>query len=227
MVINVTNNSGIFTVTATVTQEQDGVSQEVSVLSGEGTASDPYTITVENDRATRWIRFKKVDIADTSKPLGGAVFDFNNGTETVSITSYDPETTIESVDVSGLMHNEDGTYTFELPMSETAAYTLTEMAPPAGYNMLTAVVNVLVTETEATAQLGDDQNTIVHSTGTGTEDDPYVLLIKNSTGYKLPSTGGSGTILFTLGGMAFLTLAALMGYCESKRKRQERRGNAS
>ena len=61
--------------------------------------------------------------------------------------------------------------------------------------MLTGDVKVFVTEKNVTARLGTITQFTV--TGQGTEDDPYVVMITNSSGYELPQTGGRGTALFT------------------------------
>jgi LPXTG-motif cell wall-anchored protein len=197
--------------TTSISAAQGGV----NVLSG---SASPYTITVQDERATRWVRFKKVN-SDSTRPLGGAQFDFNNGTAVpVSLISYDPETIVGDLDVSGLMHN-DGTYTFELVMSDEP-YTLTETDPPDGYDMLTDVVYVYVTPIGASAQLGDT-TTMYDVEGSGTEEDPYVISIWNSAGVELPHTGGSGTFIYTLSGITLLMASALM-YIFRMRRRERR-----
>ncbi len=96
------------------------------------------------------------------------------------------------------MATEAGRDIFELTVveGEDTPYILTETDAPAGYNMLTGVVKVFVTEKGVTARLGDT-TTQFKVTGEGTEEDPYVVTITNSSGYELPQTGGRGTTLLT------------------------------
>lgn len=49
------------------------------------------------------------------------------------------------------------------------------------------------------------------------DDDAYVLTIKNNKLYSLPSSGGPGIYGFTISGVAFIT-AALLLFINNKRK---------
>jgi LPXTG-motif cell wall-anchored protein len=79
------------------------------------------------------------------------------------------------------------------------AYTLTETEAPAGYNLLSAPVNVVVhraTENviDGNYYLSDDDNQNVNEIG-----------VINKTGSLLPSTGGMGTTLFyIIGGVLII-----------------------
>ena len=208
VIITITLSGDSFTVQAT----QDGE----SVLSGP--VDNVYTITVENERTTKFVRFKKTNEGGT--PLGGAEFDFDNGTETIALTSYDADEEIEvdgaKVPVGGLMHDEDGVYTFEVRMSDNA-YTLTETRPPEGYQKIGPVKIYVQTD-----QITTDPTTGVVVSGTGTAEDPYVIAIANNSGTTLPKTGGPGTTLFTITGSA-MCLAAVVMYGFTSRRGRERR----
>ncbi len=49
----------------------------------------------------------------------------------------------------------------------------------------------------------------------------YTITVPNSTGYELPATGGSGTNLYTAGGILLLSISLVFGY--RKKRRSERR----
>lgn len=109
-------------------------------------------------------------------------------------------------------------------------YTLTEVKAPDGYqlpeNSFTFTVSggriaatsgnkviatkepVKTAETEGSEAIED-------------EDSIIVLIILNNRGYMLPNTGGSGTDLFTIGGVVLMTAAVGIGY--RLRRRRERR----
>ena len=108
---------------------------------------------------------------------------------------------------------------FELAIRDNA-YAMTELLAPDGYNPLADVVNVSVSTTGVSAQLGNTMTTY-DSTGKGTEDDPYVVVITNSTGAVLPYTGGPGTFIYTLSGIILLMASALM-YIFRMRRRERR-----
>ena len=50
-----------------------------------------------------------------------------------------------------------------------------------------------------------------------------VIHVKNQAGYVLPETGGPGTTLFTLCGLALMTVAGTLMYRYYVRRRRERR----
>ena len=81
-------------------------------------------------------------------------------------------------------------------------YYLTETAAPAGYNMLTAPVEVIVGESaEAEIKIGTDTYKLYNEE----------LDIANNSGVELPSTGGAGTVmLISFGTMVAVAFAILM-----------------
>ena len=53
------------------------------------------------------------------------------------------------------------------------------------------------------------------------ETGAYILLVTNSAGEELPMTGGSGTLPYTLGGIALIMASALMyGFRVRRRERR-------
>ena len=114
----------------------------------------------------------------------------------------------------------DGTSEFTMPVSDTP-YELTETTAPDGYNKLTGKVRVTVGKTSVTAGRSDD-NTVTYVVDLPTENEPYYTVhITNNSGVELPNTGGSGTLPYTLGGIALIMAAALMyGFIMRRRGRR-------
>lgn len=108
-----------------------------------------------------------------------------------------------------------------LPVSDKD-YTLTETRAPDGYNTL-APVTIHVSSDEVTDVIYFDGVQWLHSTESGQgdggktvhdavqkNDRNITLLIPNSPGAKLPSTGGRGTTLYTAVGALLTLLAAAL-----------------
>jgi fimbrial isopeptide formation D2 family protein/LPXTG-motif cell wall-anchored protein len=91
--------------------------------------------------------------------------------------------------------------------SVARVYYIVETEAPAGYNLLTAPV---------TASFG-----AAYYDGV---DDHYILelpAIRNSEGFTLPSTGGTGTIVFTVAGIVLLGLAVMLAIKPRSRRSQK------
>ena len=95
----------------------------------------------------------------------------------------------DSADVFTTANGENDTVKGQASIVGLAAgtYYLEETEAPAGYNLLTAPQEVVITDTDATAQIG------------------------NNTGTVLPSTGGIGTTMFyVIGGIMVLAAVVLL-----------------
>ena len=87
-------------------------------------------------------------------------------------------------------------------------YYLVETEAPAGYNKLTAPIKVTITKT------GDTEWTISKD---GTEETDEIIDVENSTGSMLPSTGGMGTIAFTVVA-ALLVLGVAVSFIRDRKR---------
>lgn len=87
-------------------------------------------------------------------------------------------------------------------------YYLVETEAPAGYNKLTAPIKVTITKT------GDTEWTISKD---GTEETDKIIDVENSTGSLLPSTGGMGTIAFTVVA-ALLVLGVAVSFIRDRKR---------
>ena len=204
----------------TVTKETDSYSV-TATKNGQSVISGPtegvYTITVDNVRATKYVKVFKYETGSSpEKALEGAVF-----------TLTGPEGT--GISYTGLTTDDDGYLVFgdnqkyaELPL-DTNAYTLTETKAPDGYNKLTESITFTITSDGVTGT-GSGYSVVTDTeTIDGKDVTVYVIKVQNSAGTELPMTGGPGTLLYTLGGLMLILASALMyGF---RMRRGERRIN--
>ena len=78
----------------------------------------------------------------------------------------------------------------------TGHYRLVETQAPAGYNRLANAVRIAVTPTGVTYSKGGSHVNAEKDEVTGA----YIILVPNTPGARLPSTGGQGTLPCYLGG---------------------------
>lgn len=95
---------------------------------------------------------------------------------------------------------------------ENGTYWLEEIAAPAGYHPLAEKIEIVVAEGKLTTPTGG-----YGTTGITIGADGLTLTVPNSTGKKLPETGGSGTNGYQYGGLLFLAAAAC-GYMLKRRR---------
>lgn len=87
-------------------------------------------------------------------------------------------------------------------------YYLVETEAPAGYNKLTDPIKVTITKT------GDTEWSISKD---DTKEDDKIIDVENSTGSLLPSTGGMGTIAFTVVA-ALLVLGVAISFIRDRKR---------
>ncbi len=172
-------------------------------VNDEVVSGDSVTLLFTNKRNKQLIKVFKVETG-TTKGLEGAVFSLTGpGGSDISYT--------------GLETNEDGWLvldgetTLVLPVNDSA-YVLEETKAPDGYK-----------------KIGENTTfTVSPGTVAGATEDPdnpgtFIITVQNSAGTELPMTGGPGTFLYTLGGIALIMASALMyGF---RMRRRERRLN--
>lgn len=130
--------------------------------------------------------------------------------------------------------DENGCITFDAIFRPGIEYVLTETAAPDGYQMLPADIRFVVrdnreNDTQTVEVLNKDElNGLVDTT---LSDDGGVTMlvihVKNQAGYVLPETGGPGTTLFTLCGLALMAMVGALMYRYHVRLRRERRDEQS
>lgn len=103
---------------------------------------------------------------------------------------------------------DDKGYNLHVNGLAAGTYYLVETKAPAGYNKLTDPIKVTITKT------GDTEWTI--SKGDEAETDKFID-VENSTGSILPSTGGMGTIAFTVVA-ALLVLGVAVSFIHDRKR---------
>lgn len=107
-----------------------------------------------------------------------------------------PHTDIKGIKLEGdKITNADGVTVFEKyeANADKYDYYLVETAAPSGYNILDNAVKVNFTDAEVAATEGI-----------------YTVNVPNSSGIKLPVTGGTGTVIFTVIGIVLMAGAVLL-----------------
>ena len=111
---------------------------------------------------------------------------------------------------------------------EDDAYSLTEIATDKGYVLLKEAVKIVITTKEngacekCGAKLLTASTTVNGKDVTMTDGNAIVpLTVVNNPGFDLPKTGGYGTWMFTIGGMALLGAAAFIVIRSRKHKNEQ------
>lgn len=232
-------------ITLSYTDDSTKVAQDKStpdnmIYTGNNNSDGVWWIT--NEKKNIYVDIIKTDMS--YKALNGATFSIYDTDPSVEEA--------EPMDGCGeLSANEFGVIVDNMLLENGKTYYLVETKAPDGYKLpaenvtLTVDMSVLSDGEEATGDAGsgtgaDGSNEILPISADGgsgridisketqtigddeTEATVYVIKIPNSPGVILPSTGGSGTLPYTLGGAGLVLAAALM-YGYSMRRKRERR----
>ena len=176
-----------------------------------------------NDEVRVYTYGLKIDKVDgkTHEPLAGAKFEINvKGTESKKL--YFVKGTVEGEYIVAKESATGATKELVTPASgkitikglDVGKYELKETVAPEDYNKLTQPVEFEITPLKA----DDDQGTVTMKyvkdgyEATGTEKKPSAYLpetINNFTGIQIPSTGGMGTTISMLAGIAVMACAVV------------------
>ena len=155
---------------------------------------------------TYGIEVVKVD-EKTKKPLAGAEFSISDGTTAIQF-SQDANTKVYYKDVNGsttLTTGSDGK--INVKGLDEGTYTLTETKAPGGYLLPTNnTVEVKIVDKDASNVI-DGKIAVPNANGVGTTDEGTGIVSKtitNTTGFRLPQTGGLGTVVFTMIGILLM-----------------------
>ena len=194
---------------------------------GNAPGNTTETTPVQEKTPTFPLQIKKFSTGVDS--LGGATFriyrsatDAQGNQNAIAVTGSDGSYTVNPVQTgAGLSYdmvssNAEVDTGFNLKLNGLAAgdYWIVETDAPEGYNGVTAPIKVTVT-----ASTDDDVNNwTISQNGSAVSD--KIIDIENSTGSILPGTGGMGTILFTVIGVA-LVIAVAGSFVVSRRRKAE------
>ncbi|MGI6206100.1 MAG: SpaH/EbpB family LPXTG-anchored major pilin [Anaerovoracaceae bacterium] len=200
--------------------------------SGDKTTAGPkttntYTFDINPD-------VKKVD--EDSENLAGAIFKLvgNNGkTYYAKSTSDGKVEPLAATDDYYDQINSDNKVYNGFTGLDAGTYTMTEVKAPTGYSLNTTPVEVTITPeytsnqlTKYTVTFDDDEDDDAEATRTYTyvndTSDPTLsgaqYVVKDTPLSSLPSTGGMGTYLFTIAGVALMVVALALIIARKKRK---------
>lgn len=216
---NQTNKGKEFTVTyyAKVNKAADVSTKNNATLEyGNNPGETTTTTPSEAKTPTYPLDIKKFAKGEDNKKLAGAKFKLykestdsednlikvsgSNGNYVVDPASSTTEfVSVESIEGKG--------YNLHVNGLAAGTYYLVETEAPAGYNKLTASIKVVITK-------AGDEWTISKD---GTEEKDKIIDVENSTGSILPSTGGMGTIAFTVVA-ALLVLGVAVSFIRDRKK---------
>lgn len=155
--------------------------------------------------------FKWTDVEGAETPLSGATFELRKvaDDETTAIKFVEvTEVNGEAVTMPTYKVDSEGTVTaittkengkFELIGLDEGTYYLVETEAPAGYNKLSGPVTVTITSNR------DAATWVVNPS-----DDGLTVEVENKTGSLLPETGGMGTKIFYVVGIALMLGAVIL-----------------
>ena len=176
---------------------------------GNETMSGPKTITYPIPSVKGYLAalsFTKTD--DDGNPIEGIAFRLSHDTENCSICRGDGK--VVTINPYTATSGKDGRVTFtNIPSGHK--YVLSEVETPSYYFKDTDTYAVTVAYDELTV-------TVTHEDGAaGTWDGTIV----NRRRPRMPETGGAGTLLYTIGGIALMAIGLLYG-CALRRRRERR-----
>ena len=152
-------------------------------------------ITKTVDVTTFAIKIDKYDNADESTKLSGAKFDLYRTATQADVDAGITTVKIPHTEIQGILlesdktTNTNGVATFEKYEANGNKYDyyLVETKAPSGYNILDNAVKVNFTDANVSTTAG-----------------VYTVEVPNSSGFKLPITGGEGVVLFSVIGIVFM-----------------------
>ena len=218
---NQTNKGKYFTVTYYAKVNKDAVVTEKNKAQleyGNNPTDTTTTTPSEAKTPTYPLNINKIKTGSKDK-LAGAKFslytseeDAKNGRNAIKVSGsngnyvVDPaSTTTEFESVKSI---EEKNYNLHVNGLEAKDYWLVETQAPDGFNKLTAPIKVTITKT------GDTEWKVVQD---GKEETDKIIDVENSTGSLLPSTGGMGTIAFTVVA-ALLVLGVAVSFIRDKKR---------
>ena len=162
------------------------------------------------DVTTFAIKIDKFVKDQEATKLAGAKFDLYRTATQAEIDAGKsveiPHTSIQGIKLEGdKVTDANGTATFAKYEANGTNYDyyLVETQAPSGYNILNNAVKVNFTDSDV-----------------ATTEGIYTVKVPNSSGIKLPITGGTGTVIFTIIGIA-LMVGAVVLFVVSRKKAKE------
>lgn len=224
-----------FTVTYYAKVNKDAVVEtENSAELEYGNDQDNTTITTPSEAKTPTypLQIHKLETGKTDEYLAGATFrlyrnktDATNKQNPIAVTGSVGSYTVDPVQTGdnklydmvsvGNELTDHASMNLRLNGLKEGTYYLMETQAPEGYNGVTTPIKITITKS-TTENVGEWTIT----KGDGQAENDQIIDIENTTGTILPGTGGMGTILFTVIGVALVLIVAA-SFVISRRKRAE------
>ena len=218
---NQTNKGKEFTVTYYAKVNKDAVVTEKNSATLEygNNPSDTTTTTPSEAKTPTYPLAIKKFAKNGGKTLAGAKFKlYSNKTDADAANenaikvlgsngNYVVDPTSDNTVFESVASIEGQGYNLHVNGLAAGTYYLVETEAPSGYNKLIAPIKVVITKD------GDDWTI---SKGDTKEDDK-IIDVENSTGSLLPSTGGMGTIAFTVVA-ALLVLGVAVSFIRDRKR---------
>lgn len=162
------------------------------------------------DVTTFAIKIDKYVYGEETNNLAGAKFDLyrtaTQAEDNAGLAVIIPHTAVKGIKLEwDLVTDDDGVATFEKYEANGTNYDyyLVETQAPSGYNILDNAVKLNFTDADVAGTAG-----------------VYTVKVPNSSGIQLPITGGTGTVIFTIIGIA-LMVGAVVLFVVSRKKAKE------
>ena len=189
-------------------------------------ANDADEVTVNNAVYVRQLKVFKTDAANNSKALAGAEFDLYGDDYYDATGKVNPDA--EKLNTDPFVSDSNGIVTVGylvagLTEDKPKVYYLKETKAPKNYYLLKEPIRIEVSKDSFQYEQADNALSVNGDGYTELPGSPdgYQITVINTSGHELPHTGGPGTTLYTLGGMMFFILSALLyGF---RRRHEERR----
>ncbi len=192
-------DDAIYLWTVTVTRQADNSLKAEGVLTGDGETVDKAEF-VNEYASDLLLTIVKSDSTDHGKRLSGATFSLYSDaecTEDSIVTVYsDTEKTQEMTHFTTAGENGEITVYGLKP----GTYYLKESAAPGGYCLIEGVLTISV-GTDGVTTNSDSQRIVIADGKVVVYDSPI---------YDIPSTGGQGTRMFGVTGLALMLMAAVL-----------------
>lgn len=221
---NQTNKGKEFTVTYYAKVNKDAVVTEKNKAQLEyGNKPGETTTTTPSEAKTPTYPLDILKTRkDTSKKLAGAKFslytseiDAKNRTNPIKVTgnngNYVVDSTSATTEFESVENIAGKGYNLRVNGLAEGTYYLVETKAPDGFNKLTAPIVIKITKSADT----DVNNWTISKDGTVETD--KIIDVENSTGSILPSTGGMGTIAFTVVA-ALLVLGVAVSFIHDRKR---------
>ena len=218
---NQTNKGKAFTVTYYAKVNKDAVVTEKNNAQLEyGNNPKETTKTTPSEAKTPTYPLDILKKEKTSeKELAGAKFslytteaDAKAGTNAITVSGSDGKYVVDPTSKNTVFESvasiEGENYNLHVNGLKAGDYWLVETEAPAGYNKVTDPIKVTITK-------DGDTNWTVKKNDTAEND--KIIDVENSTGSILPSTGGMGTIAFTVVA-ALLVLGVAVSFIRDRKR---------